>query len=290
MNEHIPVMLEEVLSYINVKKGNKYIDATLGAGGYAKAILQKGGEVLGIDQDPRALEIARRNLSACPGPFKLINSNFSKIGKVARENGFEKVSGIVFDLGFASFQINDPSRGISFLKDGPLDMRMDPNLGVTAADLINTLPKQELNRVFTEYGGEPNSWAITQAVVKRREQSLFHTTTDLANVTKAVSHGAKSKIHPATRVFQALRIAVNTEMDNLQSALGQTTELLESGGRLIMVSFHSGEDRIVKNFLSDQENQGKMIILTKKPTKPTTEEISNNPRARSAVLRYAELV
>lgn len=300
MENHIPVMLDEVIKYLDVKNGKKYIDATLGAGGYTKAILQKGGKVLGIDQDPRAIEIARRHLSvrfgklvesrrACPDTFKLINSNFSKIGEIARDNSFDRVSGIVFDLGFASFQVEDPKYGLSFQKDGPLDMRLDPSLGVTASDLVNTLSEKHLADLFDKYAEEKYSKKIARVIVSERIVQPIKTTRDLSQIVeKAYGWNKTQKIHSATKVFQALRMAVNTEMDNLQKALSQTTDLLELSGRLVVVSFHSGEDRIVKNFFREQESLGVIKVLTQKPAKPSKNEVIENPRSRSAILRALE--
>lgn len=300
MDEHIPVMLDEVLEYLLVSSGQRYIDCTLGAGGYTKAILQKGGIVLGLEQDPKALEIARRNLGACPGtfslhertpgPFKLINSNFSKLKEVAIQEDFVGVSGIVFDLGFASFQMDNPERGLAFSQNGPLDMRLDPNLGVTAADLVNTLPEKQLHELFRDVGQERLSFQIAKAIVKERLQKPFTTTFELKDLIERVYGSSKNalNIHPATKVYMALRIAVNTELENLKEALPQAFEILKPGGRLVVVSFHSGEDRIVKQFTKEKEKEIKMLL--KKPLKPTEEEVEKNPRSRSAILRAIEKI
>lgn len=290
--EHIPVMLDEVIEYLQIKKGQKYIDCTLGGGGYTKAILENGGEVLGLEQDPKTLEIARRNLGECPdryqtvpvpGSFKLINSNFSKLKEIAIQEDFVNVSGIVFDLGFASFQIDDPERGLSFLQDGPLDMRLDPSLGVTAADLVNTLPEKQLYELFRDVGGEQLSYEVAREISYVRRVLPFTKTNELREVIEKVYGSRKSHIHPATKVFLSLRIAVNTELENLKQALPQAFELLREGGRLVVVSFHSGEDRIVKQFIKEREEE--MNVLLKKPLKPGELEIERNPRSRSALLR-----
>lgn len=302
--KHVPVMLDEVLDYLEVKPGKKYIDTTVGGGGHTEAILLAGGEVLGIDQDPNSLERAKQRLlsrppvgetrQACPGRystvpppqrrFKLVRGNFANLRKIASENDFLPVDGILMDLGFASFQIEDPRYGLSFMHEGPLDMRLDPNLGVTARDLLNTWPAGALEELFRKFGDEPKAREIARRIVKRRESEAFETTTQFADLVESVVKG-RGKIHPATRVFQALRMAVNAELENLQSALPQAFELLKNGGRLVVISFHSGEDRIVKNYFRSLEQQGEATILTKKPVLPSIEEININQRARSAKLR-----
>ena len=290
MDKHIPVMLDEVKRFLQVKNDQKYIDATVGAGGYTEAILIQGGEVLGIDQDPKSLEIAQKRLNACPGVFKLIRGNFSNLTKIASENGFSQVSGIVFDLGFASFQVDEATYGLSFQRVGPLDMRLDPDLAVNAADLINALSKSQLTELFFKYGEEPKAKAIAQAIVKSRQVAPIKTTTQLVEIIQGIYGNRKTKINPATKVFQALRIAVNSELDNLNLVLPQALTLLNKGGRLVIVSFHSGEDRIVKNYFKEQEELGKIKVITEKPIGPTVIEIENNPRARSAKLRVIEKI
>ncbi len=287
MEEHKPVLVKEVLQFLAVEAGKRFIDATLGGGGHTEAILQNRGEVLGIEQDPKALERACKRLQACSGSYKLVQGNFADIGKIAQGTCFDKVDGILFDLGFASFQVDDPRYGLSFREEGPLDMRLDPNLGATAADLVNGLPENELYKLFKEAGEEKYARAIANAIVRRRTLAPFKTTRDLAGLVKEMVH-LVSHIHPATKVFMALRIAVNSELENLKSALPQAVELLKGGGRLAVISFHSGEDRIVKDFLKEQAAGGILKILTKKPVVSTTDEVEANPRARSAKLRAAE--
>lgn len=310
--------MEETVNYLNVGPGKKFIDATVGGGGHTEAILLAGGEVLGIDQDPTSLKKAEERLLACPGTislhkrslttfdrtlqkrFKLVCSNFANLKQVASENGLSRVDGILFDLGFASFQMEDPKYGLSLAKEGPLDMRLDPTLGVTAADLVNSLPERSLYELFRDIGEEPRARQIARAIAKRRLSAPFKSTTDLAHLIEDYSfpYEGKSerleskgtKIHPATRVFMALRIAVNTELDNLRRALPQAVELLGNSGRLVVISFHSGEDRIVKQFLRDYNRRGVLKILTEKVVRPNQNEIEDNPRARSAKLRAAEII
>ncbi|MEK7521796.1 MAG: 16S rRNA (cytosine(1402)-N(4))-methyltransferase RsmH [Patescibacteria group bacterium] len=288
---HTPVLLNEVITYLNVKPGGKYIDCTVGAGGHATEILKLGGEILGLDQDPQSVKIARRNLESCPGKYKLVVANFSKISQVAKTEGFENVEGVLMDLGFASFQIDDPTRGLSFSKDGLLDMRLDPNLGVTAADLVNSLPERELERLFREIGEELKAQAIARAIAEQRRIKPFKSTRELAELVErsnSTHWSNRSNLHPATRVFMALRIAVNSELENLKVALPQAFELLKPGGRLAIISFHSGEDRIVKTAFRDWEKTGKARAITKKPLVPSQLEVDTNPRARSAKLRVIE--
>jgi len=274
--EHKPVLLSEVIAFLNPGPGKRYIDATVGGGGHTCAILSRGGEVLGIDQDPYSIETAQRRLISCPGVFasryRLVLANFSKIAQIAQEFGPPFVDGILFDLGFASFQIDDPSRGLSFLKDGPLDMRLDP--------------EKELARLFWEYGDEPNSRAIAKRIIAQRAKKPFSTTGELA---EAVG-GKHQRIHPATKVFQALRIAVNSEFENLKKGLGDARELLKPGGRIAVITFHSGEDRIVKETFKSWEKQGLVRIVTKKVVVPEEKEVEENPRARSGKLRVIEKV
>lgn len=306
---HIPVLLKEILYFLNVKPGGRYVDATVGSGGHAEAILKAGGEVLGIDQDLRALEITRKRLissgfsqaKACPasnskrvgGIFRLIHGNFSQISKLVRQAGWRSVDGVLFDLGFASFQVEDTSYGLSFKKAGNLDMRMDKNLQVTAADLVNMLSGKELTRLFRNLAQERLAKSIAEAIVQRRRIKPFNTTDDLAETVAQVyreHHLRSPKLHPATKVFLALRMAVNTEIDNLEKGLPSSYAILKKRGRLAVISFHSTEDRVVKNFFKKMQQQGKMLVLTKRPVVPSQHEIEENPRARSAKLRVGEKI
>lgn len=305
---HTPVLLNEIVEYLNIKKGKKYIDATIGGGGHTAAILHRGGIVLGIDIDADAIgytkkhfaaELKIKSLPAQAGEnLKIVQGNFKDIDVIAREHGFDKVDGILFDLGMSSWQIEKSGRGFSFQKDELLDMRADPNLKVTAADLINGLTTKELYELFTKFGEEKFSRRIAECVTKRRRVAPIKTTKQLADIVSEVYANVRgyqrgrTRIHPATRVFQALRIAVNDELRNLRDALPKTINLLVPDGRLVVISFHSLEDRIVKDFMrmyanEDESGVNKLRILTNKPVRPTAEEIEKNPRARAAKMRTA---
>jgi 16S rRNA (cytosine1402-N4)-methyltransferase len=291
---HEPVLLKEVLEFLRVVPGEKYLDATLGGGGHTAAILKSGGILLSIDCDPEAIRAARSYLaSACPpgkhSHWRLVSGNYKDLYQIAQKEKFLNVSGILFDLGVSSHQLNQGERGFSFGQNGPLDMRMDPNLKVTAADLVNGLNKGELNELFTKFGQEHHSRRLAEALVRARQIRPIKTTGELAAIINQVSPH-KGRLHPATRVFQALRIAVNDELNNLQKALPQATALLKPKGRLVVISYHSGEDRLVKRFCKEEAEKGHLKILTKKPVRPTAEEVERNPRSRSAKLRAAEKI
>ncbi len=266
---HQPVLLQPVCEALQVQPGHKYIDATLGGGGHTAQIIAKGGRVLGIDQDPDAL-------LACPDLDQLIkvHGNFSHLGEIATKASWTNVSGILFDLGISSHQIDTPARGFSFQSTGPLDMRMDPGLGVTAADLVNHLSAKQLLQIFQDFGEERNARHVVNTIIAHRP---YITTRDLAIVIP----------NPQTkrRIFQALRIAVNDELHELSLALPQALSLLAPGGRIVVISFHSLEDRIVKNqFLFWQSNNlGR--IETHKPITPSLQEMDSNSRSKSSKLR-----
>ena len=292
---HEPVLLKEVVKQLKIKKGKKYIDATAGGGGHAKAILKFGGKILAIDCDSEALKAARNYLaSACPPgkhhSWRLASGNFKDLYQIAKKENFLKVSGILFDLGVSSYQLDKAKRGFSFQTEAPLDMRMDSQLKVTAADLINGLNKGELNELFSKFGQEQYSRRIAEAICRARNLEPIKTTKQLAEIiSQALSRKrSKGRLHPATRCFLALRIAINDELNNLQKALPQALRILEPRGRIVVISFHSGEDRIVKQFFKKQEKEGRLKIITKKPIRSDDEEIKNNPRSRSAKLRVGE--
>jgi 16S rRNA (cytosine1402-N4)-methyltransferase len=289
---HEPVLTREILELLQIKKGKKYLDATLGGAGHSKEILDRGGKILGIDADPEALAFSRKRLvSACPPSafsWKLAQGNFVHLKKIARKEGFLRVSGILFDLGTSFYQLKGAKRGFSFDEDSALDMRLDPGSPVRAADLVNSLSQKELSRLFRELGEERFARKISQAICEERAQEPIKTSRELARIISKSVPRDSSRIHPATRCFQALRIAVNNELENLKSALPQTIDLLEKGGRLVVVSFHSLEDRIVKNFLKEKEKASIFKILTKKPITPSVLEKKANPSSRSAKLRAAE--
>ena len=299
---HQPVLLKEIINYLTPKQGEQYIDATVGGGGHAEAILKHGTDILGLDTDPEAIKAARGCLSsACPvsrsgqstsrdldTPWQLAQVNFVHLKETAEKYGFNQVAGILFDLGVSSHQLKTASRGFSFNQDGPLDMRMGPEFAVTAADLVNGLGQKELKQLFIKLGDESGAGWIARAIVEARKRKPITSTGQLAQIVVQAKKGGSGKIHPATKVFQALRIAVNDELNSLKEVLPQAWELLKPKGRLLVISFHSGEDRIVKNFFRDKEKERKGRILTKKPIQPTDQEIKENPRSRSAKLRVIE--
>jgi len=287
---HIPALLKEAIDLLEVKPGEKYIDATLGGGGHSLEIVKRGGFLLGIDQDPEAIEYASRRIAqACPDlqPPKFALGNFSLIDKLATEFGFDQVGGILFDLGVSSHQLEASHRGFSFNQPGPLDMRMSPSLSITAKELVNGLNEGELAELFFKLGEEKFSKRFARAICRAREVGPIETCDELAKiiVSKAPPRGKFDRTHPATRVFQALRIAVNDELNSLREALPKAVDLLKPGARLVVLSFHSLEDGIVKNYLEEEEV---LKIITPKPIVPTREESEANPRARSAKLRAAE--
>lgn len=280
---HLPVLLEEVMAFLVVSPGGKYIDATLGGGGHAQEIIRRGGRVLGIDQDPQAIKIARQRLH--PTHAKVVLGNFADLETIARQHGFTRIAGILFDLGVASFQLDTGSRGFSFQADAPLDMRLNPDLAVTAADLVNALGRKELATLFTKLAQERLAGPIANAIVDSRRLRPITTTGQLAAIVERVYGHRRGHLHPATKVFLGLRIAVNDELNNLKAALPQAINLLQPGGRLVVISFHEGEDRVVKQLFKQQAAEDRGSILTKKPLMPQPKEINLNPRSRSAKLR-----
>ncbi|OGD86692.1 16S rRNA (cytosine(1402)-N(4))-methyltransferase, partial [Candidatus Curtissbacteria bacterium RBG_13_35_7] len=258
---HKSVLAKEAIDFLNVNKNQLYIDATAGGGGHTKEIVKRGGQVLALDRDPASIGYLKSlNLKNTI----LKEANFSHIYNIAHKFGFKKVSGIIFDLGLSSAQIEDTNRGFSFLLNSPLDMRMDPNISLSAFEIINHFEKRRLNEIFHKFGQEKFSWPIADAICSARKIKPVRSTGELSKIVNEVyqKHKVRSKTNPATKVFQALRIVVNSELLNLKEALPQTTELLEKNGRLVIISFHSLEDAIVKRFFKEQE---KLLTLTKKP-------------------------
>ncbi len=299
---HTPVLLNEAVEALAIRPFGWYVDCTVGLGGHSQAILeasQPDGRLLGLDADARSLELARQRLAAFGDRAVLVHANFRDLERVARDHGVDTANGIVMDLGLSSWQLADSARGFSFHDVGGLDMRFDPSEGAGAADLVNTLPEDELAALIWRYGEEPKARPIARAIVRARP---IATAGQLAEVI-ARAVGRRGRIHPATRTFQALRIAVNRELDNLEAALPQAVRLLAPGGRLAVISFHSLEDRIVKTFFRNESrdcicppeipqcicgHRATLRIVTKKPITPSPREVSANPRARSAKLRVAE--
>ncbi|NLV73223.1 MAG: 16S rRNA (cytosine(1402)-N(4))-methyltransferase RsmH [Chloroflexi bacterium] len=299
--QHLPVLYESALALLEVCAGGWYIDATCGLGGHSHGILERsapGGRLLMIDRDPQALAIAEERLAGYANRFESHCGSFSDMAVVAEESGYNQVDGILFDLGVSSLQLDEPQRGFSFLHDGPLDMRMNPTTGASAADLVNHAEESALADLIYLYGEERRARRVARAIVAARP---LRSTAQLAEVVdRAV--GFSGKIHPATRTFQALRIATNSELDELQRALPQTLRLLKPGGVLAVISFHSLEDRIVKQFMQREsqdcicppelpvcrcDHHAMLTRLTRKPVIADEAEVAANPRARSAKLRAA---
>ena len=333
---HQPVLLEEVLKYLSPKPGGMYIDGTVGGGGHTEAILARSapdGKVLGIDTDAQALERVGKRLASMVnnGRLTLVQGNFAELARIVQneadfvssidgghdEGGRDQsrpYNGILLDLGFSSYQMDDPQRGFSFSADGPLDMRLDQSQELTAADLVNTASEEELARIFRQYGEENRSRQIAWRIVRARARGPITRTGQLAQLAATGVSYKPSMIHPATRVFQALRIAVNGELERLEAALPQMLDVLSAatiqktggdGGRMVIISFHSLEDRLVKGFMRREASdcicppglpvcvcghKARLRILTPKPVTPTSSEVSANPRARSAKLRAAEII
>lgn len=300
---HEPVLAHEVIGYLRLdvplKKQAYFIDTTVGTAGHTLKILKAGGNVLGIDADKELLEIAEKRLNiACPtlndsvqGHFKLVNGNFKDIDKIAKRMKFEKVDGILFDLGISNLHLKSQTRGFSFENGrAPLDMRIDTkSQSVTGADLLNSLRKDQLIELFSSVMIQPVAKRLAKEVVfLRKERPIKETSDFLAIISRA--RIVSGKLNPATLPFMALRMAVNSELENLKIALPKALELLNKGGRLVVISFHSGEDVLVKNFFRDMQKENLVKILTKKPVVPMREEITRNPRARSAKLRCFEKI
>jgi 16S rRNA (cytosine1402-N4)-methyltransferase len=288
-NYHTSVLLSETIRELQIKAGEKYIDGTIGGGGHSLEILKLGGKVLGLDVDQDALEFIKSEVKIGED-LTLVKGNFKDIDTIAKENGFETVAGILLDIGVSSHHFDAAERGFSFQHEGPLDMRMDKDLQVKAGDLINVLTKSELTELFTKLGEERFTRSIVSRIIEARKAKRIETTTELAEIIRRAVHFSKKGINPATKVFQALRIAVNDELNNLIEALPKAVGLLESGGRLAVISFHSLEDRIVKRSFLAFEEKGLGTIITKKPIVPTEEEIVANGRSRSSKLRVFEKI
>ena len=303
--QHIPVMAAEMLRALAPREGGVYRDGTFGGGGYAEAILNAAPcTVWAIDRDPQAIARGAGLAARFPGRLHLIQGRFGEMLALLAEVGVTALDGVVLDLGVSSFQIDDPARGFSFRGEGPLDMRMGDH-GTTAADLVNTLPERELADILFEFGEERASRRIARAIVAARAEAPIATTGRLASIIRSVLPKDRSGIDPATRSFQALRIRVNDELGEIERALVQATDLLSPGGRLVVVSFHSLEDRIVKRFMTDMAGRApspsrhdprglatrpspRFRLITLRPQRPTESEIQVNTRSRSARLRALE--
>ncbi len=301
---HIPCLQKEVLDYFKPCPNDNFIDATCGEGGHTISLLKKNGpmgKVLALELDTELYRELKKELKKRLGEIQkrllLINDSYVNLKEIVEKYGFKQVKGILFDLGMSSWHLEKSKRGFSFKRKEPLDMRYDTNQDLKAEEIVNRFPQEEIERILREYGGERFSRRIARQIVEARKENPIKNTFQLVEIIKKAyprSYQKRKihtrKIHPATRTFQALRIAVNRELDNLEKVLPQTIEILEEKGKLAVISFHSGEDRLVKNFLKDSEKKGLLKILTKKPIFPSLKEIEKNPRARSARLRVAQKI
>ncbi len=302
---HTPVLKREVLSFLNPATQGKYLDATAGAGGHAEAILaasEPDGMLVGLDVDPQAITIASKRLQKYSSRTYLFNISYIEMEACLQEIGWNQINGILFDLGVSSMQVDDAARGFSFNKEGPLDMRFNEQKGFNASNLVNRWKEEEISEILWKYGEEPKARAIAKAICAARP---VHTTTQLAQVVLAVYHGKKSRMHPATRTFQAIRIAVNSELDGVEKGLALGIKHLAPQGKIAVISFHSLEDRIVKEIFKRESkdcicppeqpactcgHKASLTILTKKPITASEDEIKINPRSRSAKLRVAQKI
>jgi 16S rRNA (cytosine1402-N4)-methyltransferase len=292
---HIPVMLKEVLDYLNLRRGMTIVDATIGTGGHSQGILERispGGRLICVDRDQESLEIAKERLSNFSDACDFVHSNFVDIDNILKALNIRKIDGILFDLGISSFQLEDPERGFSFQNEGPLDMRLDRNSNISAYDLINNLNEEEISSLLWAFGQERWHNRIAHLLVKERDKHPIATTSELSNIVlRAIPPRYKHRyyrIHPATRTFQAVRIAVNRELETLEMAISKAIELLHKKARICVISFHSLEDRIIKFSFRKLAYEGLINIITPKPQTPTCAEIQENPSSRSSKLRVAE--
>ncbi|MDD5644639.1 MAG: 16S rRNA (cytosine(1402)-N(4))-methyltransferase RsmH [bacterium] len=303
--EHIPVLCGEVVSSLNCRQKGVFVDCTFGAGGHSKMILEsnKGNRVIALDKDATAVESGKTGMSVYHERFILVKAGFETLEDVLNSLKIEQVNGLIFDLGMSSIQLDGASRGFSFRFDSELDMRFDKNQGATAADFLNNASENELCRVFREYGEEERTLAVARAITARRKSTPLRTTRDLVLLIERIKGPKRNKIHPATKVFQALRIYVNNELENLKIGLMQAVSRLKTGGRLAVISYHSLEDRIVKQYFSHLARKcvcppgqpictcnKKQDVIVFKLVRPSSEEIKSNPRSRSAKLRIAEKI
>jgi 16S rRNA (cytosine1402-N4)-methyltransferase len=304
-NVHVPVLLGPVLEGLDIQKDGCYVDGTFGRGGHSSAILQRlgnEGRLIAIDRDPQAIQSADKTLQNDPR-FELLRSDFEELGKRIEEKGLTgRVNGLLLDLGVSSPQLDEAGRGFSFLRDGPLDMRMDPESGISACEWLGQVEEKELRRVLKQFGEETQAFRIARAIVAARNSSPLATTTQLADVVASVIPAHTRKTHPATKTFQAIRIFLNRELEQLESVLTQSLDVLAKGGRLCVISFHSLEDRIAKRFIRNHSREAEQyrgmpdvpeefrprLRQVGKAITATSEEIAANVRARSARLRIAE--
>jgi 16S rRNA (cytosine1402-N4)-methyltransferase len=309
---HIPVLYQETIDFLQPQPGGRYIDGTVGAGGHTRGILQASapdGKILAFDRDREAIIYARQQLTDAGQRITFVHASYSRMAELAPAYGFDKADGILLDLGLSSSQLANSSRGFSFVNDGPLDMRFDTTSGPTAADLVNELEVSDLATIFQRYGEVRQSHRLAEVIANNRPLQTTKQLADLidreSNKFGSTGHGRVSRIHPATQVFQALRIAVNNELAELERGLEAAVKLLEVGGRLVVISFHSLEDRIVKHYMREMSQECKcppgqpvctcgsqpvLSLVRRKVVRPTASEIASNPRSRSAKLRVAQRI
>jgi 16S rRNA (cytosine1402-N4)-methyltransferase len=290
---HNPVMLKEVIDYLNLKTGQTIVDATIGLGGHSLEILKNimpGGRLIGIDRDQESLDMAKENLGNFGDACEFIHSNFTDIDKVLENLNIKKIDGVLFDLGLSSFQLGNPERGFSFQNEGPLDMRLDRNSYISAYDLLNNLNEEEISALLWNFGQERWHNRIARYLVQERQKHPIATTKELSNIViQAIPYKYRNyRIHPATRTFQAVRIAVNRELETLETGLKKAVEFLSRGGRICVISFHSLEDRVVKFGFRQLATNNAVNIVTPKPLTPQPSEVRDNSSSRSAKLRVAE--
>ncbi len=304
MVRHTPVLYQEIIEFLRPSADGLYIDGTIGAGGHAAGILEAAnpsGRLLGFDRDPEAVAYSEKRLVEFGNRVALVKASFAEMGVIAPPLGFDRVDGIILDLGLSSRQLADERRGFSFRSNGPLDMRFDPDQGLRASDLLNEMGEDEMTMMFRKYGEVRQSNRLTRAIIAERPIS---NTSELVQIIEKNIKRSK-RIHPATQVFQALRIAVNDELGELERGLQVAVQLLKNGGRLSVISFHSLEDRLVKNYFRDQsrdcicpadqpictcDHKARLSVVTRKIVRPSENEVARNPRSRSARLRVAEKI
>jgi 16S rRNA (cytosine1402-N4)-methyltransferase len=287
---HVPVLMRETMELLKVKENGIYVDATVGLGGHAGEILSRagtGGTLIGLDRDENALRRSKEALGDTRA--HLFKGAFSEMESILAKLSIKEVDGVLFDLGVSMLQLKEHSRGFSFLSPERLDMRMDDSQRLTAQEVVNKYPEKDLRRILKEYGEEPFAVKIARSIVSRRKETPFDTCIELADFISGI-YGGRGKMHPATRTFQALRIEVNKELDELRQGLSAALSVLGQGGRMAVISYHSLEDRIVKNFIRQNSHAGLLRILTRKPVTPSSEEVRKNPSSRSAKLRGAEKI
>ena len=289
---HTPVLLNEILKYLNPRPNQNFVDATVGDGGHARAILENiapNGKLIAVDRDVDSVVRAKSNLKEFENRVLFVNDSFGNILKIVEEGGFNRIKGILFDFGMSTNQLENSGRGFSFQRDEVLDMRYDIKTQVTAEDVLNNYSEAELVRIFKEFGEEPKALKTAAAIIKARGEKRIKTTGELVRIIEKIIK-RRGKIHPATKIFQALRIEVNQELMEIERALVDVPKVLPNGGRAAFISFHSLEDRLIKNWAKDLSRKNVIKILNKKPLTASAEELKINPKSRSAKLRVIEKI